>query len=217
MLNIFRKIKAVGFDLDRTLYKENPQVANKIKVSLVNKVLNKKPELKSFKEAEEFYDKLYMAIGSNTQTLRKIGFVNAEQIMYECLSNADISEFLSHDDRLCKLFSKLQKKYWLFLISTKPSDLAKKALIKLGLSPDIFKFCIHGDNPQAKTKTDGLMFKYLLKLSKLVPGKHVYIGDSLKADILPAKNLGILTIAVGDINEANAKISNIYEIENLLL
>jgi FMN phosphatase YigB (HAD superfamily) len=46
----------------------------------------------------------------------------------------------------------------------------------------------------------------------------VYVGDGLNTDVIPAKNCGMMTVAVGSlISEADFSIDSIHEIEKLLL
>ena len=67
-------------------------------------------------------------------------------------------------------------------------------------------------------KLDGSIFKYFLNKSPYPPEQHVYVGDSLNADIIPAKSLGMKTIAIGkDIFDADFSIKEIYNLESLLL
>ena len=59
-------------------------------------------------------------------------------------------------------------------------------------------------------KFDGSLFKVFLDQSPYENGEHIYVGDSLAADILPAKSLGMKTILIGKENsEADFSVNSI--------
>ncbi len=214
----FNGIKAVGFDLDQTLYEADEKINSKIRIEVAKVVLKKMPNLKNIERAMEFVENMYKEIGSRTLTLRSLGFKDAENVIYECFTKADFVDLLKRDDKLVSVLSNLKNRYVTFLITGTPKDLAIPRLRKLGLDLNLFDKVVFGDSNLNVKKIDGSMFKYFLEQSIYKAIEHVYVGDSLKADIIPAKLVGMKTIAVGRIiDEADFSIDKIYEIEKLLL
>ena len=214
----FENIKAIGFDLDNTLYKNNPEIDKRIINEIKKKILEIKPKLKTSKNVLEIFENLYLREGSKTNALKKMGYPNAEKIMYGCLLRADFTDLLERDEALLSLMKKIKNKYFTFLITAMPCNLAIPRLEKLGLNLSYFSCAIFGDTPNAGEKIDGSIYKFFLSASPYPPKEHIYIGDSLRADILPAKFAGMRTIAVGNkIPEADFSIPRIYDLENLLL
>ena len=88
----------------------------------------------------------------------------------------------------------------------------------LDISSSWFHDKIYGDTNGGMGKQDGSAFKYALERSKIPAKSNVYIGNSLKSDILPAKSLGMQTIAAWSIiPEADSSVLHIHDLEALLL
>ncbi len=218
MIQIFNEIKSVGFDLDNTLYENNSEIDNRIAIEIAKKIFEYKPEIKNLRNARELCDKLYLETGSRTQSLKELGIENAGEIAHECMERADFLDLIQHDEKLVKLVIEIHNKYSTFLITSSFSDLAIARLRKIGLDKKLFDYTLFGESAMPNKKIDGTIFSYFLKRSGYPPHEHVYIGDNLKGDILPAKSLGIKTIAIGkEIPEADYSVKKIYEIRNLLL
>ena len=95
MISFFKNIKSVGFDLDNTLYKNNKKINNIIRNEIAKKILEYNPSLGNIKKIRKIYDKKYKKIGSWTKLLNNLGLPNPKKIMYECLSNVDITPLLT--------------------------------------------------------------------------------------------------------------------------
>lgn len=217
---MLRDIKAVGFDLDQTLYPKNPEIDELIRNEIASKILEKKPELKYIQNVREIYDLKHKIKGSWVSILKEERFDNASEIFYECLSsvNKRVLELISRDEILVDIMNSLKKKYFLFLITNSPRDLSIITLTKIGIDLSLFDCALFGSDPGFLSKISGEPFKIFLSKSPYLPKEHVYVGDSLKADILPAKYCGMKTIAVGEnINEADFSIRNIHDITSLLI
>lgn len=212
MVLSLKDIKAVGFDLDNTLYPNSKEIDNRIRNEIAKRILEKKPELKSIEKTKEIYEKKYLGIGSWTKVLGGIGIKNPEKVMYRCMSRADITDLLEEDEKLIKILERINDKYYTFLITSSPEDLGLSKLRKIGIHLSLFDYSVFGIS-----KVNTNVFYDFLKQSKYSSKEHVYIGD-LKSDILPAKSLGMKTIAVGmRIKEADIYIKNIHDIERLFL
>ncbi len=218
MLSIFSDIKLVGFDLDSTLYQNNPKIDERISLEIAKKVLEYKPELLNLGNAKRLCDNLYAEVGSRTQSLRNLSFPNAGEMINECISRADITDLIKPDDKIAKLLDKIHENYKTFLITSAITNQAIPRLKKLGIEEKVFDYAIFGDSALPNKKLDGSIFSYFLNMSGYSAQEHVYIGDNLKTDILPPRSLGMKTIAVGkNLKEADFSVERIYDIENLLL
>ena len=214
---IFRDIKSVGFDLDNTLYEINPQIDDRIVTEIAKIILEHKPELSSINNAKTLCDKLYEKTGSRTESVKELGISNPGEVVFRCMERAEFLDLIMPDKKLVQLINEINRKYSTFLITSSVSSLAIPRLKKLGLDKNSFNNAIFGETAIPNKKTDGSIFSYFLRLSNYSPHEHVYIGDNLKGDILPAKSLGIKTIAIGNIPEADYSIDKIYDIRGLLL
>lgn len=218
MIELFAQIKSVGFDLDNTLYKNNPEIDERIVVGIAKKILEYKPELKNLKNARMLCDKLFEETGSRTQSLKNLGLQNAGEIARQCMEQADFIELIKPDKEVVQLIEDIHKKYSNFLITSTIREMAIPRLKKIGLDEKLFDITLFGESALPNKKIDGSIFSYFLEKSKYLSHEHVYIGDNLKGDILPPKSLGMKTIAVGKyILEADYSVEKIYDIRNLLL
>ena len=136
MISLFVNIKSVGFDLDNTLYKNNPEIDDRIVIEIAKKILEYKPELGSIENARELCDRLYIETGSRTQSLRNLGFKNAGEVVYECMERADFVDLIKLDKEVVNLINEIRNKYSTFLITSTVSDMAIKRLRKIGLIKD---------------------------------------------------------------------------------
>ncbi len=218
MNNIFYGILSVGFDIDQTMYAKNSEIDLIIQDEIARKILEIKPSFNNLESAKEFSERRYSELGSRTSVLEEVGYKNAQEILYGCISSDKTINPLQKDERLQEMISRLGHKYDLFLITNNSEDIATKKLDRLGVDKSLFNLKFYGDTLPGIKKSDGSLFKYFLSRSKHSPENHIYVGDSLNADIIPSKKLGFKTICVGNhFLEANYSVKEIYDIENLLL
>lgn len=218
MNQFFNGIKSIGFDLDNTLYQNNPKIDERIRIEIARRVLDFSPQLGNIEHAKNYLEELYRKTGSRTETLRILGFQNPGELVNDCMARANITDLIELDDKAANLIGKLSKKYNLFLITAAVENLALPRIKKIGIDPYFFSRRIFGDTALQHKKIDGSIFKYFLGESPYKSQEHVFIGDSLKGDILPAKSMGMKTIAVGsEFPEADFSVKNIYLLEDLLL
>jgi HAD superfamily hydrolase (TIGR01549 family) len=220
MEDVFRNIRAVGFDLDGTLYAQTPQMDEEIADLIAAKILLKLPELKDLANAKEFSEKKYREFESRKKTLESVGYTNAGEIMEEVFRAADNARFLTKDERLVDLLKEIKKaKEYVYIITTAPEAEAKKKLGKLGVGETIFDIIICGDHPLiAQKPKDEIIFRHVVELSGIPAENHVYIGDREKSDIRAPQSIRMKAIAVGnDIAHADAYAARIYDIKTILL
>lgn len=210
------EIEIVGFDIDETLYPTNPEINGRIRTEIAKVMLAHDPGLGSLATARGKFEDLYTEIGSGRRVLERVGVPNSSLVMDDCIANADILDLINPDPRLADLLAKLGKKYMLGVVTSNPQRVAASKLERLGLPATTFKYGVFSDDENIR-KTDGSAFRAYLGLFGANPIHHVYVGNSAKADIIPARAAGMQTIAVGSkIPEATVCVDAIYEIERLL-
>ncbi len=215
---IFEKIKSVGFDIDNTLYSNNPQMDKMIRGNIARKILKYQPELKTIEETLRVYEPIYAKTGSWTKILKEIGAPDSRREMTECVSDFSVTDLICSDARLQEIIKKIKKKYSTFLLTSNTEDLGSRKLNRLGIEKEVFDARYFGDHPAFTYKADGGIFKFLLENSPYKPDEHVYVGDNLVADILSSKKQGMKAIMVGGVaKEADYCIADIHEIEEVLL
>lgn len=211
-------VKAVGFDLDRTLYTERPEMTARIEDEMYYAILKFKPELETITRAKEAYEKRYSALRSWPKVLEEAGLRNPQETVIDCLALAGIADLIARDEELVRVIKLLHKKFFLFLITGSPRNLGIKKLLRIGINPDLFSFTLFGDDRHFFSKHGPESFLYFLSQSPHLPAEHVYIGDNVKTDILVPKSLGIRTMAIGrPCPEADFWVEHIHDIEELLL
>lgn len=218
MNNLYRNIKFVGFDLDNTLYPLNEEIEGRIRLRFAEVILEKMPFLKSIERAMELLERKYHETGSRTKVLEQLGFTNPGEVASDCMARADFIDLLNYDPTNASLLEKIARKYKTFLITGGYRDLSLSKLKKIGIPFNLFYYMDFGDNSQGNTKLNGSIYRRFLSFSVHPPENHVYIGDSRKSDILPAKNLGMMAIVIGrEIEEADTSVEKLIDIEELLL
>jgi len=218
LMNELFNVDYVGFDLDNTLYPLNPEIDERISMKVAEGLLEIRSDLGDINSARELLERMYKELGTRTLVFSRLGVKNPGELMERCLIESRAEELISPDSRLVEILTDISKRYRTFLLTASPKKVAIPRLHKIGIEPDTFNFTIYGDNPSGAVKRDGSIYRHLLDVTGCPPESHVYIGDSLKADIIPAKNSGMKTILVGSKDEnADISINSIHEIENLLL
>lgn len=211
-------IKAVGFDLDRTLYTDTTEMNERVAQEIFKAILKFKPELETIERVRAIYTKKGEELRSWSRVLEEIGLENSGEVVKDCLDSADITDLIKDDRKLVQIMEQLSQKFFLFLITRSTRNHATKKLSRIGIPSGLFHFSSFGDDPHSLSERFGKNFKYFLSQSPYQPFEHVYIGDNPQTDIIPPKNLGMKTIIVGKyFKEADFSISNIHEIEHLLL
>jgi FMN phosphatase YigB (HAD superfamily) len=212
------EIKWIGFDVDGTLYPNSSEINDRIREEISKKILEKKPELENIESAKNYFEEEYKTLGSGSKILRKIGYDNPNKVMDFCQVNAEVTDLIEPNPKLAEIMLQLKNKYNLFLLSSSPERLTLKKLKKIGIGPEYFSITVYNDTPNCGSKSDGTAFDFTLRKINCPVENQIYIGDSLKKDILPAKKRGMKTIAVGStIEEADISILNINELGRILL
>ena len=215
MLNVKceKEIKAVGFDVDGTLY-HAPQVMS-IEVGKI--LINKAAEALS-QDPDELAGEYLVRrdeYHSNTKTLNSFG-LNGEKIFQEVWDAIAIEKYVSKDPKLVKMIRELKKKYRLFIITNGTGRQVERKLKVLGLDYHDFDPRIYCYD-QGWVKPEPSPFLAAIESLAMEPSETVYVGDREDTDVEGAQAVGMKTIYVGGMSEkAEASIESVYDIVSIL-
>lgn len=209
-----KNIKAVGFDVDGTLYHSTTELQIAVGKEIVEeaaRIIGQDPD-----ELAEEYLKRREQYRSNTMTLNSFG-LPGEEIFQKIWNEVPLQKYIKRDPRLAKMLIKLSKSYKLFIISNGRLVEIKKKLKYLGVDDNWFDPLIacydHG-----WVKPEPAPFLAAIESLKLLPEEIVYVGDRQDLDVEGAQAVGMKTILVGGGSEkADASCEVVYDLEGILL
>ncbi len=207
-------IKAVGFDLDQTLYGNTPEIQARVRGEIYN-FISSTLDI-PWERARERFEEAYKRIGEGGRTLESLGIQQGSERLRDCLARANVAQVLSRDEKLIQLMGRLNTNYFTFLITESREDDARRKLAALGLSADQFDFTAFWDSTELRKHT-GTIFPKIFRRSHYAPEEHLYCGDKMNDDIFPAKKAGLKTVLVGSENsQADYCLPKIHDLEGLL-
>lgn len=206
-------IKAVGFDVDGTLYhtpQEMTAEVGKILIKKAAEALSRDPD-----DLAEEYLKRRDEYRSNTQTLNSFG-LDGEKIFQDVWDRIALGKYVTKDARLVRLILGLKKKYRLFIISNGTGRQIERKLKHLGFDYHDFEPRIYCYD-QGWVKPEPAPFLAAIESLKLKPEEIVYVGDREDVDIEGAQAVGMKTILVGRESKiADDACENVYELTAVL-
>lgn len=206
-------IKAIGFDVDGTLYHAPEAMSQQIGKILIQKAaeaLSQDPD-----EIVEEYLKRREMYRSNTMTLNSFG-LDGEKIFQSVWDQVEIHKYVSKDLKLVKMMSELKKKYRLFVITNGSGRQVERKMTHLGLDYHDFDPRIYCYD-QGWVKPEPAPFLAAIESLEMSPQEIVYVGDREDIDIEGASAAGMKTIFVGGESvKAVASIDSVYDILRVL-
>jgi len=210
--NWIKEIKVLIWDLDGTLYHEIPELKKTILQNTV-KVVAKTKRI-PFPEAEKLFLKNYKRFKSNTKTLFHLGVDKDYVISGDWYNQAQL-KFIKKDPLLANVFKKLQNLRHIIHTNSERKIALRKLKI-LGLDLNFFEKIFTSSDMLGKAKPDLAAFKLVLQFTKLKPNQHLFLGDSVGKEVMPAKKLGMRTCLVwGKSDLADISLKKVYDIVNL--
>lgn len=216
----FKDVKAVGFDLDHTLYPDLPEYRRAVRNGFYA-IISQRRQL-PIGEAEKLFEDTYARTRASGRALEECGIENPREAVRDCMDIARVDLQLQRDARLVGVMDRLRKHYRLFLITDSRVANGVNKVRALGLDDQLFNPAIYWNHPAQKPgaykKDDGSAFAYAQQQLGLPPEKLAFVGNSEEDDIIPSKALGWKTIRVGHASvNALATAKDIYDVERLLL
>lgn len=206
------EIKAIGWDLDGTLYPKKAIPSRWFTQRQYQAVAEKMGW--SVDKAKKEYKKRLEKFGSNTRTLFSFGIDGAEYFS-QLWEKIDLSLYLKKDQKIIKMIRKLKDIRQFILSNSNSLAIIEQKLKLIGLKPKQFEMIfstldIGGVKPEPKP------FRVALKRMGLKPEEVLYVGDRVETDIVGAKNVGMRTCLVGGVSQyADVSLKNVYEVAGL--
>ncbi|MBX4196173.1 HAD family hydrolase [Candidatus Pacearchaeota archaeon] len=208
-------LRALGFDLDKTLYKPNDEIDKKIQDYACEQA-SKYLGSPYISVREKFAEQL-QALNSGRRAIMSLGVPEEEArgMIQEGLENADISSTLERDERLASLIEKASRRYKTFLITGSRESLSDKKLEALGINKNLFYPQLYSGVEHKRE--NGAAFRYVSDILGIPLEEMMFVGDRESVDIIPANALGMKT-AIVNAQSAHAtyQLNEIYDLEKIL-
>ena len=206
-------IRAVGFDVDGTLYHiptEMSVLLGKQVIAWAAKQLGRDED-----EFAEEYLKRKEQYRGNTLTLNSYG-LKGEEIFQSNFDEFPIEKYVSVDKKLVRMIGQLKDKYRLFIITNGTARQVERKLKLLGLDYRDFDPRIYCYD-QGWVKPEPAPFLAAIESLAMKSEEIVYIGDREDIDIEGAQTVGMKTIYVGgESKKADLSCATVYDIGLLL-
>lgn len=219
--NKLSSIRRIGFDLDNTLYPSTPEIQQRIRAKICEKLacalgLDVERVRVLF---EENYNGTYSWSKSGSRTISEIArqydkSIDGSGIVQDSIEEADILDLINPNQKLNEMLTRMSDRYNLDLITGSRRRICIPKLHRLGIRPGIFGLILSDEDG---SKTQGDIYRKWLQVTETSASGVLYVGDNLKQDIIAPKKLGITTCLVGDSNGvSDFCIKNILDLEELL-
>lgn len=210
--NSLTKVRAIGFDVDGTLYHTPDAMSVEVGKILIRRAaeeLSKDPD-----ELAEEYLKRRDELRSNTKTLNSFG-LDGEKIFQEVWDGIEVERYIVRDERLVRLVADLKKKYQLFIVTNGTGRQVERKLTRIGLDYHDFEPRIYCYD-QGWVKPEPAPFLAAMESLNCQPEEIVYVGDRVDVDIEGARTVGMKTILIRGENEiADYSCPTVYDIGSL--
>lgn len=206
------QIKALGWDLDGTLYRSFPSSSELSKI-IAQRQIQAVAKRKGWNlgQAKKAYKKRYRELGSNTKTMISFG-IDGIKFFTSFWDEIDLGKFIKRDERTIDLFYSLRGKRHFLISNSNRIDQIERKLKLIGLSPSVFDFVV-STVELGVVKPDPQPFLVALEKLKLEPKQVLFIGDRERTDVLGAKGVGMKTCLVwGKSDEADVSLESVYEV-----
>lgn len=220
----FSGIKAIFFDTSDTLYK-NEELEKAYPNKLIELIATTRNISKD--EAKRLLSETTEKLKATEKHVTKVhaaaefGFSRSE-VHEQAFCKVAPSDYLTKDEELDAVISKLAQHYKLGIISNLRKSHMLEVFAALGLSPEWFPIFVTEDIVQ-EIKPAPEPFLKAIELAGCSADECIYIGDNPTKDTRPAKEVGMRTILVSkdpkpeDMQFADAAINNVKDVADLLL
>lgn len=212
----FERIKILIWDFDGTLYKPNPALFRNVREAEY-RVISEHMHWPRGKVLNEFNRVWPKQEQSATEAVARIAGITTVAAAIEMESYYDRRPFLSRDERLVRLFSDLST-FTHYLLVNGVRKKIEEALEVLGVATSTFRSIVTSELVGVN-KPNIAGFKFIVKQTGWPPSEHLMIGDRLRIDLVPAKELGMRTCLVWSQSSdttADICLPTVYDVANLL-
>ncbi len=216
MRELIENIRAVGFDIDGTLYFQNkedsflPNLYGALATTLSI----------SSDEVLTFFETKRAQYGNSLQTARALcaGHVAQDlldELFWDILEKHEEIDTSQYDSRLSEYMKELSTQYRLFVVTGNRERHAARKFSALGIDSSLFHATCYG----TENKYEGM--KGISESLGVSPSQMIYFGDQEKTDIRCAADLGMVTVKIGasfdTYSSATFQARQVFELKELLL
>jgi HAD superfamily hydrolase (TIGR01509 family) len=180
------------FDCDGTLYKQPAEL-----LQLTDSAICKGISDRTGKSLEEItcdYGRMRSSNLTKIQIITKYGFSKEEA--YGLYDSVLPEKFVQEDPRLREeIICFLKQDIPVSIFTNSRRSKLYGILDKLGLNLDWFTYLLTGEEVPAKPDIEGYL--RIIERSRCSPGAILFTGDNENADTLPARNVGMNTLLIG--------------------
>lgn len=183
-----KQIKLLIWDLDETLY-FSPKLIEHVRNTYLNNFIGENPGRtkleKEFIAHEKAGKKWYQILSRHKGISEKDTIINIE-------TQIDKAKFIFENPELVKYFQGSNHKHT--LVTNSPLVSAESILSKLGFAnhQEVFNKILSIEDFN-HPKPNSKILENIIKNESILPAQAMAIGDSTRHDILPAKQLGMVT------------------------
>lgn len=206
------RFKAILFDLDNTLYRQESGIFDLID-DRMNQWLTSNLGV-SREEVEEFRRKYFIRYGTTLRGLMLHHKVDPKEFL-EFVHDVPVRDFLSTDLELRKLLQWVRSRKIIFTNSDAAH--ANRILDALGVR-DLFEKIFDIEEMQFIPKPNPEPYLLVLRYMQLRPEECLLIDD-MERNLKPAREMGLHTILIGDgweTRDGHQAIANIKELNQVL-
>ncbi|NQV12104.1 HAD family hydrolase [Candidatus Uhrbacteria bacterium] len=186
------KIKHVWFDLEGTLTVRSEEF-NKAHDSLRYSAYASATKQEVSNDLQVEYETLYSQYGSNSATFRSLGLPS--DYWQNQFAALDVEKYYRPVPEITETLDQLRGVVPISMFTNLKHDEIDRILEIIGINKEWFTSIISGDDVlERKPSLNG--FKKMVEVCNLEPQQLMYVGDRIKVDILPARELGIKTYLV---------------------
>ncbi|MFC1653954.1 HAD family hydrolase [Patescibacteria group bacterium] len=209
-----REMRAIGWDLDGTLYAPN-SIPSEVISEMQFKAVMEANEWDREMAEEEFKEK-YSELGSHTKTLTALN-VDGPGFFQKLWDELPLEDYIRHDSKITEIFSRLSRHRHFMVTNSNTMEQVERKLKLVGVLPSVFEKIVTTDKLD-KVKPDPQPFMEALNAMALQPKNAVFVGDRLTTDIRGARNVGMKSCMVwGQSPEADLSLPTVYDVVNYFL
>lgn len=205
-------IKAIGWDLDGTLYPADAIPRGLIWDRQIKVIADEHGW--EVDKAERNFRKRYKKFGSHTMTMTSFG-VDGVEFFTGVWDSIPLEEYIKKDAKMVKMIDSLKNLRHLVLSNSNRVDQIEKKLRLIGFGKKAFEFILSTVDI-GFVKPDKRPFEAILAKTNLKADQVLFVGDRVDTDIKGAKGVGMRACLVGgDSSEADISLARVYDVEKL--
>lgn len=192
-------VKYIVWDFDGTLY-QNPKLGNKLKQFFFDMAKQNQKGLSVDK-----FDQLSTQFGSWSAAASHITKIDELELLSLSNQTIDKTKYLLSDPKIVILIEKKLNHYHHIILTNSTFKEVKSCLKVIGFKATIFEKIFARDNT-GLIKPNPLLFTKITQYTKSPKFRHLFIGDSVSQDILPAQKRGFPAIPIWDLSKLFPKL-----------